>query len=456
MKKAKSYLLAVMLMASAVLAGCGGNADNDSSAGDSGQDGQETEAPAEDSGSETEDSSDEQITLKLFHNWINVDEAPYFEDIAAEFEASHPNVKIEIENVGDPDYKSKLKVMLGAEDAPDIFFSWSGEYAQKFVRAGSVLDLTQYYDEDSQWKDSFIPASLSPFESDGKIYGVPVRVDCKMMVYNKELFEQYNVEVPTTWDEFLEVCQTFKDAGLIPLALGNQEPWAACHYISTFNGMMVPEDVRAEDYNYKTGEFTDPGYVEALNMLKTLNDSGYFTPNTNAMDFDMARNDFFIGEAAMTYMQAIEFGRCEENGVDAGVFMIPAPDDAKGNTNLITGSPDGFMISSKCEHPEVAVEFLKLMTSKPWQEKMITQLSSPAAVEGVHNEENSSEVTLLAVEQMDKADGFVNWLDSDVHSQVADVYVPGLQEVIAGSVTPEALMEEVHTIAEQIHTLEEE
>ena len=63
---------------------------------------------------------------------------------------------------------------------------------------------------------------------------------------------------------------------------------------------------------------------------------------------------------------------------------------------------------------------------------------------------------LLAVEQMDKADGFVNWLDSDVHSQVADVYVPGLQEVIAGSVTPEALMEEVHTIAEQIHTLEEE
>ena len=175
MKKAKSYLLAVMLMASAVLAGCGGNADNDSSAGDSAQDGQETEAPAEDSGSETEDSSDEQITLKLFHNWINVDEAPYFEDIAAEFEASHPNVKIEIENVGDPDYKSKLKVMLGAEDAPDIFFSWSGEYAQKFVRAGSVLDLTQYYDEDSQWKDSFIPASLSPFESDGKIYGVPVR-----------------------------------------------------------------------------------------------------------------------------------------------------------------------------------------------------------------------------------------------------------------------------------------
>ena len=80
------------------------------------------------------------------------------------------------------------------------------------------------------------------------------------------------------------------------------------------------------------------------------------------MDFDIARNDFFIGKAAMTYMQSIEFGRCAENNVDAGVFTIPAPADAKGNTRLITGSPDGFMISSKCKNPELAVEFLKLMT----------------------------------------------------------------------------------------------
>lgn len=72
--------------------------------------------------SKSEDSG-EKVTLKLFHNWINVDEAPYFEDIAEEFESTHPNVDIVVENVGDPDYKSKLKVMLGADDAPDIFFS---------------------------------------------------------------------------------------------------------------------------------------------------------------------------------------------------------------------------------------------------------------------------------------------------------------------------------------------
>ncbi|MCI6019632.1 MAG: extracellular solute-binding protein [Clostridiales bacterium] len=449
MKKFMGCAVALMMTVSAMLTGCGQSEDiKDTGAVQVSDSSGDTAVTQNDDG--------EKITLKFFHNWINVDETPYFEEAEAAFEAEHPNVDIVIENVGDPDYKSKLKVMLGADDAPDIFFSWSGEFAQKFVRAGSVLDLTEYFDSDSEWKDSFIQAALVPFENEGEIYGVPFRVDCKMMVYNKELFDQYNVEVPETWDEFLDVCQTFKDAGLIPLALGNQDPWAACHYISTFNGLCVPVDVREKDYNYKTGEFTDLGYVEALNMLKTLNDDGYFTPNTNAMDFDVARNDFFIGKAAMTYMQSIEFGRCAENGVDAGVFTIPAPDNAKGSTNLITGSPDGFMISSKCQHPEEAVEFLKMLTNPQWQEKMITQLSSPAAIQNVHNEENSSEVMLLAVEECAKADGFVNWLDSDIHSKIADIYVPGLQEVIAGSVTPEELMSQVSEMAKQVQTMDEE
>lgn len=450
MKKFMGCALALVMTVSALLTACGSAGDTaaDTSANNVG----DTSAVAE-----TEATGEEEkITLKLFHNWVNVDETPYFEDIAAEFEASHPNVDIVIENVGDPDYTSKLKVMLGTDDAPDIFFSWSGEFGQKFIRAGSVLDLSEYYEADAEWKDSFIQAALVPFSNNDGIYGVPVRVDCKMMVYNKKLFEQYNVEVPTTWEEFLDVCQIFKDAGIIPLALGNLEPWASCHYISTFNGQCVPVETREADYNYSTGEFTDAGYVEALNMLKTLNDKGYFTANTNAMDFDMARNDFFIDQAAMTYMQSIEFKRCAENNVDAGVFALPAPSDAAGSKNLITGSPDGFMVSSQCEHPELAVEFLKLMTSHDWQEKMITQLSSPAAIQNVHTEENSNEVMLLAVAECAKGEGFVNWLDSDIHSKIAEVYVPGLQEILGGTKTPEELMAEVSAVAKEVQTLDEE
>ena len=87
---------------------------------------------------------------------------------------------------------------------------------------------------------------------------------------------------------------------------------------------------------------------------------------------------------------------------------------------------------------------------------MITQLSSPAAIQGVHTADNSSDVMLQAVEEMNKADGFVNWLDSDIHSKLAEIYVPGLQEIISGDVTPEELMKKVADEAKVVQTMDEE
>lgn len=400
------------------------------------------------SGENSSGNDSENVTLKLFHNWINTDEVTYFEDLAAEFEEAHPEVTIEIENISDPDYKTKLSAMMGSEDAPDIFYSWSGEFAYNLVRNDSVLDLTSYYDEDQEWADSFVHAALPPFTYEDEIYGVPIRVDCKMMMYNKDIFEEYGLSVPSTYDEFLDVCQTLKDNGVTPIALGTaQETWIAAHYISTFNAMCVPDDVRASDDNIATMEYSDPGYVEAIEMLQELNDKGYFTENCTGVQYDVARNDFLTGNAGMYYGQSIEFRYAEENNLNAGVFQIPTPEGAKGNPNITTGTPDGFMISKTCENPDLAVEFLKLMTSKEWQERVITQLSAPASIQGVHNEENSNELILEAVNIYSNSDGFTNWLDANMPGTVADVYLPGLQGVLGGTETPSDLMTKVHEAA---------
>lgn len=117
---------------------------------------------------------------------------------------------------------------------------------------------------------------------------------------------------------------------------------------------------------------------------------------------------------------------------------------------IITGSPDGFCVSSTCKNPDLAVEFLKLLTSVEWQDKMVKELSSPSSVNGVMNESNSDAVTLEAVSNYSTAKGFANWLDSEIDSRIADVYVPGLQEIIAGTKTPEQLMEEVQAVAAQV------
>ena len=435
-RKILTCMLTAALAASALLAGCGG------------QDGGDASDP-EQGGNVSDGGEEEEITLKLFHNWTMDTDVAYFEEAAKAFHDTHPNVTIEIANIGDPDYSSKLKVMLGSDEAPDMFFTLSGDYLYKFQRAGSVLDLTKYYENDSEWNDSFIASAKVPFETGGGIYGVPFRIITKQMVYNKDLFEQQNVEVPTTWEEFMEVCETFKNAGILPQAFGDLEAWAACHFMTTFNALCVPDEVRKADCDYTTCEFTDPGYVQALYMLKDMQDKGYFTPNTNAIDFDVAREEFLIGNAAMAYLENIEYIDVENAGINAGIFSIPAPEGAAGNDKLVTGSPDGFAISSSCKHPELAVEFLKLLTSKEWQEKALN-MSCTSSIKGTHNSENSNELMLKDVEICENAVGFANWMDADIHSDIADVYLPGMQEIIAGTVTPEELMEKVQAAAAEV------
>ena len=91
-------------------------------------------------------AADEKVVLKFLHKWPEPETLPYFQEVVKNFEAQNPNIKIEMEAVADEPIKDKLRVMMGGT-IPDIYFSWGGEFAYKFVRAGVALDLTPYYEK---------------------------------------------------------------------------------------------------------------------------------------------------------------------------------------------------------------------------------------------------------------------------------------------------------------------
>src|SRR5699024_4847498 len=106
--------------------------------------------------------TDEQVTIHVLEKWPEPENAPYFEEAVEAFEEENPNISIELEAVADEPIKDKLRTALGGGDAPDIAFSWSGEFAEKFIRGGAALDLTDYFEDDPEWKESFLEASLIP------------------------------------------------------------------------------------------------------------------------------------------------------------------------------------------------------------------------------------------------------------------------------------------------------
>lgn len=391
----------------------------------------------------------EQITLHFLHKWPNPDYNFFFEDIVKKYMELHPNVKIEMEAAGDEPIKDKLKIVMGTDKQPDVFFSWSGEFAKNYIRSGNALDLTPYLEKNKEWKDDFMMAGLEPFMNDGKYYGIPYRINGKFFVYNKKMFEDNGCKAPETWKEFMEVCETLKGkAPAAPIGLGNIYPWAACHYITGLNQKCVPQDVRMKDYTASEGEYTDPGYIRALNYLKEIEDKGYFQEGVNSTEHNMSLEMFYGGQVAMVYIELEEFQDVQEKmGDNWGFFPLPAIEGEPGNQTFLTGAPDGFMVSAKSQHPDEAVDFLTFLTCKENATAMVKALQWPSPVIGAVNKDNSFPKLVEGLQAIEKAEGMALWLDTDIDIRISDVYLPALQELLNDDKSPEEVMKEVQEIA---------
>lgn len=196
-------------------------------------------------------SADGKVTLKFFHRWPKEPEKSYFEEVVKEFEKEHPDIDIQIEAILNDSYKDKIKVMLGTTSPPDIYFSWSDEFAFKFIRGNKALDLSSYYKNDTDWSSQLVQSQITPFTYENKQYGVPWQMDAKSFFYNKDIFQKLNLDPPKTWDELIDVSKKLKEHGYTPISFGTKATWTISHYIGTLNQRMVDEKTREKDYNAK-------------------------------------------------------------------------------------------------------------------------------------------------------------------------------------------------------------
>jgi raffinose/stachyose/melibiose transport system substrate-binding protein len=399
-------------------------------------------------------AQDEEVTIRFFHKWPEPEQMEYYNWVIDQFEEANPNITVDMEAVADEPYKDKIRVVMASGDVPDIYFSWAGEFSWKFARAGRAMELDDaFYGTD--WKDDVINSAAEPYKWDGKLYGLPMRINAKFMVYNKAIFEDLGLSAPTTWDEFLAVCAVLKDAGVVPIAFGNEFPWASSHYVGDFNAKLVPGDVIQSDY-LLSGEadtlFTHPGYVEALARFKLLGDEGYFNQGANALQHSLARSSFIAGRAGMMYIELEEFVTVADGmGADAfGFFQLPSGTGGEGDQNLLTGAPDGFMVSAESAHPEEALAFLRYLLSPDMGSEYVRRLGIPSAVVGAVNDDTALPIVVEGVQAINEASGMALWLDTDINIKIVEVYLPGMQALLNDTESPESVMEKVHEAAVEV------
>ena len=390
----------------------------------------------------------DKVTVNFFHRWPNEPKNSYINSLIDEFEAANPDIDIVADCVLNDSYKEKIRVLVSTDALPDVFFSWSGVFGENLTRSGRVLALDDVMARDSEWSSQIVEGQWAPFNYNGKQYGAPWSMDGKAFFYNVDVFNELGIEVPTTLNELYAVCEKLKENGYDePISAGFSAPWAVSHYLGTICQRVVDPEVLAKDYT-GGGDFSDPAYIEALNIFKKLGE--YMTADPCSVDHEFARNAFIMGVSPMCYMQLAEMKYMrDDEELNYAFFNFPAVEDGKGDPGQLTGAPEGMMISAtaKPEVQEAAIKFMEFVISKEGGHRMIAECGEISCVKGAWDETNCDEKQLEAIDLILAATEPAVWQDCATEATIANAFMAGGQLLLTGDMTAEDVMASVQTAA---------
>lgn len=421
MERRTLFTGAAALGATAAIAGCGGFT------GDSGGD------------------ADGKTQITLFHRWPNEPNKSYFEGMAERFEKANPGITVKIDAVLNDTYKDKVRVSVGSPNAPDVFFSWSGSFASSVVETGNVADLG---DAMGELETPIIENQLEPFQIEGEQVGLPITMNGKMFFYNRKILDSAGIEVPETWGDLLAACEKLKGEGVVPISFGSKAPWTIAHYFGTLNGRILPADTVAADADPTKGEFTDPGYVKALEHFAEL--LPFMSDSPNSYDHQRARDAWLAGEAAMCYLETSEWSYIEDESFEWGTFNFPSFEDGEGDQTALTGAPEGLMIAENSAHPEEARKLLEFILSTDESVQWTNASGYLSPVEGVAAQSDAPDSVKALGDEIAQASSMTPWLDTYLDQRVVATYLAQGQQLIAGDATPEDVMAAVQDVAKQV------
>ncbi len=310
------------------------------------------EEPAEEAGEAQEEVV---ITMMVFESPALT--AEYWDNAIAQALELVPDY-ITVEKITSPslDRDAYAKQLQATDQFPDMLMAVT---ISDFAQAGLLTP----FDEDFLQENFIVPDGAM---TDGVSYHPPNGAQIiPFIFYNKAIFEEVGVEVPTTYAEFVEVSQAIKDAGHTPILMCGAEPWCGSFPVVA----LFSADVFGDDPDWmlkrKAGEvsFSDPEVVAAFQKFQDLVDAGLIDEGGLGTDFATANQAFYDGEAAMYFQGSWFIGYMEpEVSANTGVFLLPQ-DDGDIYVPIYVGG--GTRMSALSEHPEELKMFAEAFASNP-------------------------------------------------------------------------------------------
>ncbi|MFC7878821.1 ABC transporter substrate-binding protein [Isoptericola sp. NPDC057391] len=248
-------------------------------------------------------------------------------------------------------YDSFIKQSFRTKKVPDLFTWHTGSQLADLVDQGLVAETTDLWTQAEA--DGLVPEGLKDnYTYDGKQYCVPLNVAYWAVYYNKKVFADHGLEVPTTFAEMMDAAATLKDAGVTPFHQMNiifEFVWfqalLAGNSPGTYQGLQTGD-----------ASYLDPEVVEVMDQWKSMIDDGYFNdPGVTTDPQTMLKN----GDVAMAYFGTFLTGQLTDagatSGEDYGIFPMPSMNPASGNQMVLETGP--LCVGKGSENEQAALDY---------------------------------------------------------------------------------------------------
>lgn len=416
---------------------------------------QEPSAPAADSASsedaEASEPEETEVAAKTsgtgesvelnYYTWRYSDVFPdktVFESMKSEY----PNITMNVTGNHDSDaYLQQQRVRLLGKDGLDIM-SVTPQAYNEYVEADYLLELT-----DQSFLENFTKASLDSVTVDGKIYAVPTAINLIGVWYNMDLFEELGIEIPSTWEDFLNACEVIKQSGVTPLCNSGKDGWPMEFDIYPFMHKLMVEDpdVFAKVDNGEI-KYTDPIFMDTFKAIDEFYKMGYIHPDLVSLAGDASTDMFAKGEVAMVIQGDWFANGLNEKDPEFTVGVFPVPTPGQGNkvvVPLTVGSYDAIATSSA--HVDECLQVMEYMSRPENAKSMVTELSAFSPVLGVDVDEGSYLKLWEPLIEYDGVDFFYSRQDTGANSE----FLSCLQSMYLGEMTPEEMAENLQAVQDK-------
>ena len=275
------------------------------------------------------------------------------QELVDAFMAENPDVVVNLETQpGGTEGDNLVKTKLATGEMADVFHYNSGSLFQALNPDQNLVDLS-----DQDWADSLVDDMRTVVSTESALYGAPWgSTQAGAVMYNKVIYSELGLEVPTDWAGFMANNEAILAAGKIPIIQTYGDTWSSQLFVlGDFANVTAQDPDWAAEYTANNRSYAEQPGLQAFQNQQDAFEAGFFNEDFASALYDDGIGMLATGEGAHYPILTSAIGAVTQNYADniedVGVFAFPAQDAA--DTRLTVWLPNAMYIPNTTEGDEL-------------------------------------------------------------------------------------------------------